>query len=49
MLMVKIRQMAPLYKIKLLLNLVWTDIFRIQWPWCVQTIVKSNQIKSNHV
>ena len=36
MLVVKIRQMAPLYQIKLLLNMVQIAIFSIQWPWCVQ-------------
>jgi len=36
MLVVKICQMAPLYQIKLLLNLVQIAIFSIHWPWCVQ-------------
>jgi len=41
MLVVKICQMAPLYEINLLLNLVQIAIFSIHWPWiwCVQKIV----------
>jgi len=38
LLLVKIRQMVPLYEIKLL-NLVWIHMFIIHWPWCVQKIV----------
>ena len=36
MLVVKIRYMAPLYQIKLLLNMVLITIFSIHWTWCVQ-------------